>query len=462
VSRKVLLAIGCATALGRWLLRARLPDDYDSFSFLLGMRDDWNLALFQPQFPGYPVYVALGRALIRLGVPAMAAPTLIAAIASGVTVVALARIAEHVGGVRAAYATAALYFVAWLPLFLGGGMLSEPLAAALATSALAALLGGRPLVAGVLAGLLLGTRASYWPLVLSFLFFERRRQFVGLALGILAWAPAFVAKFGAAALWNLGVTHLHGHFETWGNTIVTRPSLGLRVARFARDLFYDGIAPNGWALAAVAMVTLAVFLRKRPALGDWRGWLVLLLPYALWAFFGQNILTQPRHVLPLALGLLVLLGLVLSKQPVAAAVAVAIIAIISLPLARTRHLALPAPAQAAAWAAEKWRTDSDRTAIFAIRSARFFVEQARGFEHPWTVNNRNWLTEIYVDLARLDRFPRHILITDEIDQRSGQPASAPQPRMPGRIVSGPRFCRDERIDRAVPCLQVFELDWAPQ
>src|SRR5262249_62243004 len=108
VSRRALFAIACATALSRWLVRARIPDDYDSFSFLLGMRDDWNLALFQPQFPGYPVYVALGRGLIRLGVPAMAAPTLIAAIASGVTVVALARIAEHLGGARAAYATVAL------------------------------------------------------------------------------------------------------------------------------------------------------------------------------------------------------------------------------------------------------------------------------------------------------------------------------------------------------------------
>src|SRR5262249_52959879 len=150
-------------------------------------------------------------------------------------------------------------------------------------------------------------------------------------------------------------------------------------------------------------------VRNRPAFGDCRAWLVVLLPYGLWAFFGQNILLQPRHVLPLLLGLLVFLGVALAKQPIAAAAAVATLALVSLPLARIRHVIAPAPAQAASWAAERWRAESDRTAIFAIRSARFFVEQARAFEHPWTVNNRNWLTEIYVDLARLDRFPRHIL-----------------------------------------------------
>jgi hypothetical protein len=451
-------AIGLATALGRFLLRARGPDDYDSFSFLLGIREQWDLAQFQPQFPGYPVYVALGRTLVWLGVPANVAPTLIAAVASGVTAVALAIIAERIGGRRAALTTAAIYFVAWLPLLLGGGMLSEPLAAALATTAFALVLSNRPLAAGIVAGLLLGTRASYWPLVISLVVIANwRRQLFGLAIGLLAWAPAFILHFGARNLWQLGVTHLHGHFETWGNTIVTRPSLGLRIGRFARDLFYDGIAPNLWAAVAIAVVVSFLVFRRRPALGSPRAWAVMLVPYAVWAFFGQNILTQPRHVLPLALALVLLLGLVLSTEIIAGALVTIVIGMISLPLAVARHRTPPAPAQAAAWAADQWRDDSGRTAIFAIRSTRFFVEQGRSLREPWTVENRNWLSDVYVTLARVDKFPRHILITDEIDQTAGQGS-----RMPGRVVPGPRFCRDDRIDRAVPCMQVFELDYKPQ
>ena len=453
-------AIGLATALGRFLLRARGPDDYDSFSFLLGIRDRWDLAQFQPQFPGYPVYVGLGRALSWLGVPASEAPTLIAAVASGATAIALALIAEKLGGRRAALTTAAIYFVAWLPMLLGGGMLSEPLAAALATTAFALALRDRPLAAGVLAGLLLGTRASYWPLVISLLVFASwRRQLAGLAVGLLAWAPAFVLHFGARNLWQLGWTHLYGHFETWGNTIVTRPSLGLRLGRFARDLFYDGIAPHLWITLVIAAATAVVLAHRRPRLGSPRAWTVALLPYALWAFFGQNILTQPRHVLPLVLGLVLLLGLVLSTEIIATALVTMMIGIISVPLAVARHRIPPAPAQAAAWAAEKFRDDSGRTAIFAVRSTRFFVEEGKTLREPWTVENRNWLSDVYVTLARVDRFPRHILLTDEIDQRAGLPPSS---HLPGRILPGPRFCRDERIDRAVPCMQVFELDYVPR
>jgi hypothetical protein len=471
------LAVGCLAALVRLLLRARTPDDYDSWSFLLGMRDEFDLASFQPQFPGYPVYVGLGRALIRLGTPPFLAPTLISSIASGATCAALAFIAHRLAGMRAALATAAFYLVAWLPLLLGSGMLSESLAAALAASALALLFAEtpRPLAGGLLAGLLLGTRASYFPLVLSLVVFAAYRarlrgtvrHLAGLSVGIALWLPAFLATFGARALISLGTTHLRGHFEDWGNTIVTRPGLLARLGSFLRDLFYDGLVPSGWRLAcigAAAAIALGVCLARfspPPRLGRARAWALFFVPYAAWAFFAQNILFQPRHVLPLVLGLVVLLGTLLAAQPVLLTVAVALCASVSLPLAWQRHTVPSAPAQAAAWAAERYGQDGAWTAIYAIRSARFFHDQARDWPSPWVVDNRRWLSDIYVGLARLDRFPKHILLTDEIDQLSGGPKGY-APHLPGTIFAGPRFCRDPRIDRAIPCLQMFELSWRLQ
>ncbi len=466
-----LAAIGVTVALSRWMYRARGPDDYDSFSFLLGMRDQFDLARFQPQFPGYPVYVFLGRALIGAGIAPLDAATGITAAASGATAIALAVLAESIHGGhghRAAVVTAALYLVSWLPLETGAGMMSEPLAVALAVAALALLVADppRPALAGFVAGLLLGARASYWPLVVSFMVLaaahpgSRRRlaalarHLSGLGLGLAVWLPAFVVAIGPRTLWQLGLTHLRGHFDTWGNTVVTRPDLGLRLTRFARDLFVDGLAPDACALAAVAVAVIGVLAlrRARPTWRASQAWLVVLAPYALWAFFAQNVLTQPRHVLPLVVGLILLLGIILASSPLPAALAIAAIAVISLPLAAERQTTPPAPAQAAAWAADHFRCVGGLTAIFDSRSVRFFLEAARGWDPSWTVNSCGLRLDLYVVLARVDRFPEHIFLTDEIDLQ-------PNAKLPGTLTAGPRFCRDERIDRAVACVQLYQLDW---
>src|SRR5277367_6222085 len=63
----VLSAGALVTFLTRWLVRPAFPDDYDSINFLFGMSRGYDLAQFQPQFPGYPVFVALGHALHGLG-----------------------------------------------------------------------------------------------------------------------------------------------------------------------------------------------------------------------------------------------------------------------------------------------------------------------------------------------------------------------------------------------------------
>jgi hypothetical protein len=467
----LLSAIGGVVIASRWLLRALGPDDYDSFSFLLAIRDRFDLAHFQPQFPGYPVYVEAGRLLVRLGVPALDAGTGIAALASGATAVGLAIIAGRLGGRAAALATAGLYAVAWLPWLSGAGMLSEPLAMALATLAVACLVVESPrlFAAGVLAGLLLGTRASYWPLLVScavwaFLGGSKPdlrslgRHLAGVAVGLFVWAPAFVAHFGAANLWQLGLTHLRGHFQDWGNTVVTRPAPGLRLTSFARDVFYDGLAPNAIALAAVAALTAAAWLwgpGPRPSRRALAAWALVLIPYAAWAFFAQNVLTQPRHVLPLCTGLCLALGLLLARRPPLAAAAIAAMAAVSLPLARQRHDTPPGPAQAAAWAAAQYGAEADETAIFANRSVRFFDEAARGWSPPWLVDNCGVLGDVWVDLAHLDRLPRNVLVTDEL-QRLDDP---PPARLSAQLVPGPRFCRDPRIDRAVPCVQLYQLQW---
>ena len=354
--RTALVALCVVVGLSRWLLRATVPDDPDSFGFVLGMSRHFDMEALQPHFPGYPVYVVLGSLLCRLGLSGMRAATAISAIAAAASAWGLAVCARRLAGPAAGLTVAALFLVAWLPLLVGGSALSDGLGTALAIGAFAQLARERPRFAlsGLLAGLLLGTRASYWPLVVSLLVLcwrmsgplaLRLRVIGGLLVGTLLWAVPFFAFVGMHAFLQLGLIHLRGHFGWWGGSVATRPDLLLRGRAFLRDLLFDGFVPSFSRLAAIALILTGLVAGARQ-----RGqplcipvartpFLILFLPYALWVFLAQNVLEQPRHVLPLVAGGLLLLGCALARHRLALGAIVLVAGSVTLPLAWQRHRA---------------------------------------------------------------------------------------------------------------------------
>ncbi len=290
--------------------------------------------------------------------------------------------------------------------------------------------------------LALGTRASYWPLAASFAVVAatvpaRRAVLAGAVVGLAAWSIPFVAIVHPRALVALGRTHLLGHFTNWGGSIATQPDVPLRLWCFSRGLFYDGLFAHAAALAAAAILAIA-FARVRLAPRAWRLALVVVVPYAAWVLVGQNVVEQPRHLLPLATLGCVALGAGLARRPAAAIATVGVALAASLPLAWARAHTLPAAAQAARWTAAAFPQASD-VAVFGGRSLRFFDELAPGI----VTRPRTWLSEVDVELERLDRLPHHILITSEVELDAERAA---------RVSDGPTFCREARLDRMQPCL----------
>jgi hypothetical protein len=118
------------------------------------------------------------------------------------------------------------------------------------------------------------------------------------------------------------------------------------------------------------------------------------------------------------------------------------------PLAFQRRITLPAPAQAAQWVAANAGSDA---LVAAGRSARFFRALAPNVQ----VQEHAGLGDLVLTLARMHRFPARIFVTSEV-QLGGT-------GMLGggwRAEPGPTFCRDARIDRARPCLQLTTLQWS--
>jgi hypothetical protein len=445
VRRERLIVGAAALAVGwtRWLARARVPDDYDSIGFVRAL--DWfNLSALQPHPPGYPVYVALGK-VAHLVLPGLAAACLVSVLAAAATAVALWSAGRALGGNRAGWAALGLFAAAWMPLLLGGAALSESLAGAFAAWSAALALRRRWVLSALMVALMLGARPSWLALALSWLVLlliceesGRRRALAlaAVAAGVAVWAIPFAIVVGPSLPAQLR-SHVAGHFSEWGGTIATQPQLGARAWAFFRDLVHDGLIPH-WGLLvpfALALAFTLAFAPARPSRRSVALAAVVVVPYALWAFFAQNILEQPRHLFPLVLALILACACVLARKPPAAVAAVLLCAAASIPLAVLRVRVAPAAAQAAAWIPE----NTHDAIVFGGRSIRFIPPKIPTIP-------RTWLSEVDVELERLDRLPAEILVTSEVE-----PDKFRAPRLHELVT----FCRDARIDRQQPCLTLF-------
>jgi len=455
VKRRIALALAVvAVALLRVATRGYAADSWDAVGFLRAV-DHFDLAAFQPHFPGYPVYVALCK-LVR-------APQLVSAAASAATALALWRIAAaYAGGDdarardRSGYVALALWAGAFSPWLTGGAALADATATALVAAAFAALTfaGARAaLLAGVAIALAMGTRVSYWPLLLSFAVvvarfrpaLDRRAALAGAVAATLAWLLPFVAVVGAAPLVALGRVHVAGHFADWGGSIATRPDLLARVAAFARDLAYDGIWPNRYALAA-ALAGCAL-LWRRPSPRARAVAAIIVVPYALWALFAQNVLTQPRHLLPLAAATIVAIAIAAARRPVVGAALAALAFAASAPL--LVHRAPPAAVVVAERVAAQFPARDD-VIVFAARSARVMHAAVPSLQ----THDAERVSDILGTLERLSVLPRHIFyVAEEL--------AADDPSHTSSADDSLHSCRDSRVDRQSPCVTLRSYNLQP-
>ena len=427
----------------RLALRARTPESYDAIGFVRSL-DHFDLRVFQPAFPGYPVYVVAGRVVHFFVADPFRSAAMVSALAAAATTYAIYHIAASIAGERAAWCAVCLYTVAALPLSTGGAAMSDGLATALAALAfMCTIAGRRPEVAAALIGLMLGTRLSYWPLAVSWLVILRsrdRERFGRAALVLLlstaAWAVPLALLISPRELVALGKAHLVGHFAVWGGTVVTQPDLVVRMLAFARGLAFDGLVPS-YALLSIATLVIG-WSARRPSRATLRLAMLAAGPYALWVLLGQNLVAQPRHMLPLVVAAIIAIGVTLERR-VSQVIVVACVLVASAPLAFARCRTAPPAAQAAGWVAETYR--GQHVALFGARSLRFF-EAGPDLD----LRERTWLAEVDVDLERMDRLPSVVLVTSEVERDAPREA---------RVRELARFCRDDRLDREQPCLSLF-------
>ncbi|WP_431521317.1 hypothetical protein [Aeromonas caviae] len=293
-----------------WLLTFPVAlDSDDALNFAHGVVR-FSVLEFSPHFPGYPAFIWLAR-LINLAVddPARAVQwasllgsSLLAPLAASLVV----RLWQ-----RPSLLAPVWLLVLALPLTptLALSGLSDGPALAAWLGTLLALQQRKIALAGLLLGLMLALRPSYFVLTLLPLWLGMAQQgnrvrfvlpiaLVGLACLLFVWQADGWAYFAE------GRRFTDGHFTLWGNTAAAH---GDRLLSWA-NTFNDQLTPL-WPLLMGALLVLPLWQRSKdhnpaPSVLWPLYWLVLLL----WTLVGQNP-DNPRHLAPITLlGLVLLAG----------------------------------------------------------------------------------------------------------------------------------------------------------
>jgi hypothetical protein len=287
-------------------------DSWDAVDFALGLHS-FDLTLYQPHFPGYPVLLFFAKLLSLLGLSDATALALPGTLGLGASLIFLRRALDSLQYNGAAIAL----LLSSLPIVMlfSGRPMSDALGLSFLLSALAAGLVGRWWWLGLLLALSLGVRLSYAPLALSVFFIlwldkkpgALRALSLGFLLGVFAWGAPLVLLQGFTSLWQEGLRFVAGHFTRWGGAVDENTNWASRSWQllwnfwaygmgglWPRDglSFWRGIA----SLSSIAcLAALGLALRDRRA-----RWIfaVLFVPYGLWVCLGQNP-ESPRHMLPL-------------------------------------------------------------------------------------------------------------------------------------------------------------------
>jgi|GEM_PF-1104879 len=294
--------------------------DVDGANFARAV-ERFDLAEWAPHPPGYPVYIAAGKLVraVLLDDPsrALAAVSLLSSVVLvGAVHCVFVRVFDRPTARLASVLLLASPLVTLFsvrPLSDGPGMALAWAILALSLRARESQSDGAAAATMVLAALLPGVRASVVPFVvpsvLLALWAARRKWWMLAAFTATlgAYLLPFFLLVDVGVLYKKTMAHAHGHFSDYGGSVVSNSDPVSRFVGFLRASWAHGLAgvwegrPSSTLLTTAALVVAISFVKAKPLFrndaGRMLGWSFGL--YFVWVLLGQNIVEQPRHVLPL-------------------------------------------------------------------------------------------------------------------------------------------------------------------
>jgi len=307
-------------------------EDLDSLRFALSMVD-YDVAKLQPHFPAYPVFCCITKLLYAAIRRYALAFSLIGGLSTFFTIFFTLKIAKI--EITTLLGKIVIFLIFMNPLLwlmsnrympdamgVAGLLASLYFTTTQEESKRSASSNFYSTIGFFLAGILLGIRLSYFPLLMPTLLVRLkdpgRLKYVIMGIsGILVWLIPLLWITGWNTLIAAAQTQSQGHFSNFGGTISTHPQLWMRLTKTLESLWADGFGLY-WkgrhlitACTAISLIGIIVIANWQ-LLNEWiveksfRDKIPFLNPifigcviYFVWIFSAQNVIHKSRHVLPL-------------------------------------------------------------------------------------------------------------------------------------------------------------------
>jgi len=285
----VVVLVGLVTAFSRWPFQATLLDSYDAVNYALAL-DHFDMRLGQPQAPGYPLYIVLGRAFNLLFNDHRAALVWLSTVFSGLAVIAIYLIGREMFGRRAGLIAALLLAASTLFWYLGE--VAAPYTTDLFASALVGWLcyrlarsPGRAIVwvGAITLGLVGAFRVQTLMFLLPlFLFALRNRSWKAIISALIVVGVVFGCFFGPAVMVSGGPSAFVGSMRTTVPILRSTETLvqSSRWTRFVKN----GVTILRYTFAGlgelILLFTFVGYCTRSHKLRFWRN--PTLLFFAIW------------------------------------------------------------------------------------------------------------------------------------------------------------------------------------
>ncbi|MAJ44409.1 MAG: hypothetical protein CMF96_06670 [Candidatus Marinimicrobia bacterium] len=292
-------------------------EDIDSLRFALSIVDEYSVAKYQPHFPGYPVYCFIAIILYKITGSLAISASLIGGLSTFFIIYFSLKILKIKIESKSSVFLILITFFNPMIWILGNRYMPDLMGMSVALASIHLILSGKKqneqIIGYLLAGILLGIRLSYFPLLILpiiIIFFNNKKYYVpiiSIISGLLIWIIPFVFTEGLNDLITVALQHVSGHFNDYGGTIITEKNIFIRLKFLVNTIWSDGLGGywknRNLITIIISLLTISIFIKSKSYKvridKNFKIFLFSCLLYLIWIFFFQNLIYKSRHVLPL-------------------------------------------------------------------------------------------------------------------------------------------------------------------
>ncbi len=324
------LILFCIICITRTLMYLSYAEDIDSLRFALSVIDEFDITKNQPHFPAYPIFVFLVKSFYLVVQNAGISFAIVGSIGVFLVAYSLIEINRLYYWIKEEWLYSLTLIVSPLIFLLSTRYMADALGLGMVSlSCLFFLKTTRNRSFEkhffITIILLAGIRLSFVPLFVIpslVVFYQSNRKIENLLIGLITlalWMFPLIIITGWNELINVAIFGTNGHFNEWGGSVKTDPHYGLRLLRMFQFILTDGLGLWWFDRSPILIPSTLIFFItcikgfKTQFSKEIQYLFIGFIVYAFWAYFFQNVLYKPRHIIPLLLPLLLLFTLGLSQ-----------------------------------------------------------------------------------------------------------------------------------------------------